>query len=119
MLRPRVKICCISSLEEASLAIAHGADALGLVSEMPSGPGVIAEDLIALIAARVPPAVASFLLTCQHDAHVIIAQQRRTILCNAASARVHLWNLGSPMFVARKLLISTSELQTLNWRLLF
>lgn len=78
MHRPRVKICCISSLEEAALAIAHGADALGLISEMPSGPGVIAEELIALIAARVPPAVASFLLTSQHDADVIIAQQRRT-----------------------------------------
>lgn len=78
MRRRRVKICCISSLEEASLAIAHGADALGLVSQMPSGPGIITEDLIALIAARVPPTVASFLLTCQQDADTIIAQQRRT-----------------------------------------
>lgn len=78
MRRRRVKICCISSLEEASLAISHGADALGLVSQMPSGPGIITEDLIALIAARVPPTVASFLLTCQQDADTIIAQQRRT-----------------------------------------
>lgn len=59
------------------MAIRHGADALGLVSEMPSGPGVIADDLIALIAARVPPAVSSFLLTCKQDADSIIAQQRR------------------------------------------
>lgn len=78
MRRRRVKICCISSLEEASLAISHGADALGLVSQMPSGPGIITEDLIALIAALVPPTVASFLLTCQQDADTIIAQQRRT-----------------------------------------
>lgn len=77
MRRPRVKICCIGSLEEAWIAIAHGADALGLVSEMPSGPGVISEDLIALIAARVPPAVSSFLLTCKQDASSIIAQQQR------------------------------------------
>jgi phosphoribosylanthranilate isomerase len=78
MRKPRVKICCIGSLEEAWMAIEHGADALGLVSEMPSGPGVISEDLIALIAASVPPAISSFLLTCKQDARSIIAQQRRT-----------------------------------------
>jgi phosphoribosylanthranilate isomerase len=59
------------------MAIRHGAHALGLVSEMPSGPGVISEDIIALIAARMPPTVSSFLLTCKQDAGSIIAQQRR------------------------------------------
>lgn len=73
---PRVKICCISSLQEARLAISYGASALGLVSEMPSGPGVIDEDLIAEIAASIPPAVASFLLTSKQDTEEIIAQQR-------------------------------------------
>ena len=43
---PRVKICCISSKNEAFLAIKHGASALGLVGNMPSGPGVINDDLI-------------------------------------------------------------------------
>jgi phosphoribosylanthranilate isomerase len=76
-LHPRVKICCIGSLTEAQLAIRHGASALGLVSEMPSGPGVISEELIAEIAARVPPAVSSFLLTSRQNAQAIIAQQRR------------------------------------------
>jgi len=76
--RPRVKICCIASLDEAWTAIRHGASALGLVSAMPSGPGVIAEDLIAEIAARVPPPIATFLLTSRQDAESIIAQQRRT-----------------------------------------
>ena len=47
--KPRVKICCISSVGEAHLAIRHGASALGLVSEMPSGPGVIEERVIAEI----------------------------------------------------------------------
>lgn len=75
--KPRVKICCISSVEEAWLAIRYGASALGLVSEMPSGPGVISEDLISEIAAIVPPAVATFLLTSKQDAQSIIAQQRR------------------------------------------
>lgn len=76
--KPRVKICCISSVAEAALAVRYGASALGLVSAMPSGPGVIAEDLIVEIAAAVPPPVATFLLTSQTDAASIIAQQRRT-----------------------------------------
>lgn len=75
--RPRVKICCIASLEEAWLAIDHGASALGLVSRMPSGPGVIPEERIAAIAAALPPGVASFLLTSLQDAPSIVAQQRR------------------------------------------
>jgi len=74
---PRVKICCIASALEAELAVSSGASALGLVSAMPSGPGPIEESLIASIAARVPPPVATFLLTCRLIAADIIAQQRR------------------------------------------
>src|SRR5262245_10590791 len=73
----RVKICCINSLDEARLAIECGASALGLVSAMPSGPGVISEELIHQIAPKVPPPIGTFLLTCQQDAAAIIAQQRR------------------------------------------
>jgi phosphoribosylanthranilate isomerase len=75
--KPRVKICCIGTIEEAWMAISHGASALGLVSDMPSGPGVIPEDLITRIAATVPPGVSSFLLTSQRDTASIIDQQRR------------------------------------------
>lgn len=75
--RPRVKICCIASIEEAWMAIDAGANAIGLVSAMPSGPGPIPEELIAEIAATVPPGVSSFLLTCLQDADAIIDQQRR------------------------------------------
>ncbi|MEW6493390.1 MAG: phosphoribosylanthranilate isomerase, partial [Cyanobacteriota bacterium] len=75
--RPRVKICCIGSVEEAKLAIRYGASALGLVSEMPSGPGMLSEGLIAQVAAMVPPMVASVLLTSKADTMGIIAQQRR------------------------------------------
>jgi phosphoribosylanthranilate isomerase len=75
--RPRLKVCCIASLEEAWLAIRHGASALGLVSAMPSGPGVIPEDRIAAIAAQVPPPVATFLLTSLQGADAIVEQQRR------------------------------------------
>lgn len=75
--KPRVKICCIASVAEARLAISYGASAVGLVSEMPSGPGPIAEEEIAQIAVTVPPPVASVLLTSKQDATEIIAQQRR------------------------------------------
>lgn len=77
MARPRVKICCIKSPAEARTALAHGADALGLVSHMPSGPGVIPEGLIAEIAASVPAGTATFLLTALTDPEAIIAQHRR------------------------------------------
>lgn len=73
---PVVKICCIASLEEAEIAVTAGASALGLVSSMPSGPGVIAEETIARIAALVPPPVATFLLTSRQQARAIIAQHR-------------------------------------------
>jgi phosphoribosylanthranilate isomerase len=76
-LRPRVKVCCIASWSEACLAIDLGASALGLVSDMPSGPGVIPDGLIAEIAAAVPPPIATFLLTCERSASEIIAHHRR------------------------------------------
>ncbi len=72
---PRVKICCIASVEEAALAVECGASALGLVSNMPSGPGVISDEQIAEIAARVPPAIGTFLLTSRQKVADIIAQQ--------------------------------------------
>ncbi len=75
--RPRVKICCIQNTTEAALAVRAGASAVGLVSAMPSGPGVIDEAAIAAIAARVPPGVATFLLTSLTNSAAIIAQQRR------------------------------------------
>jgi phosphoribosylanthranilate isomerase len=74
---PRVKICCIASREEAALAIRHGAAAIGLVGPMPSGPGVICDTLIAEIAAAVPPAIATFLLTSETEPEAIVDHVRR------------------------------------------
>jgi phosphoribosylanthranilate isomerase len=92
--RPRVKICCIQSLEEAWTAIDAGADALGLVSAMPSGPGPIAEETIAAIAREVPPSVATFLLTSLQRVEDIVLQHRRcrtsTIqLCDRLTGGTH------------------------------
>lgn len=78
MSSPRVKICCISSPQEAREAIQHGAAALGLVGRMPSGPGVISDEAIKTIAQQVPPPIATFLLTSETNAEDIIRHHRQT-----------------------------------------
>lgn len=77
-MKPRIKICCISSIEEAKTAIEAGASALGLVGRMPSGPGPIPDDLIREIAKSVPPPVATFLLTSETRTEEIIKHHKRT-----------------------------------------
>ncbi len=77
MTKPRVKICCISSPDEARIAIEHGASALGLVGHMPSGPGVISDEMISLIARDVPPPISTFLLTSETRPQDIIRHYRR------------------------------------------
>jgi phosphoribosylanthranilate isomerase len=70
-----IKICCICSLAEAQQAQAAGAAAIGLVSAMPSGPGVIDDGLIAQISAAMrAPSLRRFLLTSQTLAPGIAAQ---------------------------------------------
>ena len=58
------------------MAVHAGASAVGLVSHMPSGPGVIADTQIAEIAAKVPPAIGTFLLTSLQGVDEIVGQQR-------------------------------------------
>ncbi|MCX6138043.1 MAG: phosphoribosylanthranilate isomerase [Ignavibacteriales bacterium] len=75
----RIKICCIMSIEEAAMAITAGADALGLVGRMPSGPGVITDDTIADIVRFIPPPISSFLLTSEQSVEGIVAHHRRVV----------------------------------------
>jgi len=74
LILPRMKICCIQSLDEAWLAIKYGASAIGLVSAMPSGPGPIPEEKIREIAATIPPGVTTVLLTSRTCVADIIDQ---------------------------------------------
>jgi phosphoribosylanthranilate isomerase len=76
--RVRVKICCIADAAEAAQAVAAGADLLGLVSAMPSGPGILDEGAIARIAAGVPPGVTAVLLTAATEVDALVDQQHRT-----------------------------------------
>jgi phosphoribosylanthranilate isomerase len=77
-MRTRVKICCIASPKEAMIAIAAGADALGLVSLMPSGGNDIPDAAIAEIAALAPPPIETVLLTAETKARAISAHIRAT-----------------------------------------
>ena len=75
---PRIKICCIGSVEESKTAIQYGASAIGLVGQMPSGPGIISDELICKIAKSVPPPIGTFLLTSETLPEKIIEQHRCT-----------------------------------------
>ncbi len=76
-LHPKVKICCISSKEEAQLAIQYGATTIGLVGPMPSGPGIIDDSLIKEIASTIIPPTTTFLLTSETTAAGIIAHHHK------------------------------------------
>ena len=76
---PRIKICCISSEAEAKMAIQFGASALGLVAKMPSGPGIISDELIKTIARSIPPSIGSFMLSSEASADAIIGHHHRTL----------------------------------------
>jgi phosphoribosylanthranilate isomerase len=47
---------------------------------MPSGPGVISEELIAKIALNIPAGINTFLLTSKQNPEAVIAQQRKTLV---------------------------------------
>jgi phosphoribosylanthranilate isomerase len=74
----RIKICCISSIDEAKTAIGAGASAIGLVARMPSGPGPITDELIFKIAMTVPPPIGTFLLTSETSVDRIIRHHQLT-----------------------------------------
>jgi phosphoribosylanthranilate isomerase len=74
---PVIKVCCIASVAEARLAIAEGAAVLGLVSAMPSGPGVIDDETAAQVAAAIEPPIETFLLTSRTRAMDIAEQHAR------------------------------------------
>jgi phosphoribosylanthranilate isomerase len=77
-MKPRIKICCISSIDEAKTAIEFGAAAIGLVARMPSGPGPIPDDLIKQIVLTIPPPIGTFLLTSETSVNEIIKHHKRT-----------------------------------------
>lgn len=74
MTRIRVKICCIASVAEAEMAVAAGADLLGFVGPMPTGPGPIDLATARRIVRQAPPWAGSVLLTAAETAEGILAE---------------------------------------------
>ena len=72
-----VKVCCIQSVEEARRAIETGADALGLVAAMPSGPGPISDPLISEILNQLPEGLCTVLLTSEMGVDDILRHLER------------------------------------------
>lgn len=77
-MRTRIKICCLRSVEEARLAIAAGADAIGFIGVSPPTPRTIADARIAGIVALMPAPVETVLVTAARTADELSAQIRRT-----------------------------------------
>lgn len=73
----RIKVCCIQDSGELDLAVRYGASAVGLVSAMPSGPGVIPEGRISALIPAVPATVSAFLLTAKTEPAEVVEQGRR------------------------------------------
>ena len=76
--RTRIKICCIRSVEEAALATRMGADALGLVGPMPSGPGIVTLETAATISRHATAPVSRFLLSSETEADGLISAATQT-----------------------------------------
>ena len=73
MKKPLLKVCCISSVAEALLALEKGADFLGLVGPMPSGPGILSLEEIKAIVEAIPEDAKTIVLTSETDAEHIAA----------------------------------------------
>jgi len=73
-MRTKVKICCIANDAEAQMAASAGADLIGLVGPMPTGPGVLSLEECRPIVAAAPASVVPVLLTSA-DTGAAIADQ--------------------------------------------
>ncbi|NQV16621.1 phosphoribosylanthranilate isomerase [bacterium] len=71
-----LKVCCIASVSEAKLALEKGANYLGLVSSMPSGPGVLPLNEISIIVKALPVGTQTVLLTSKLKALEIVSQHK-------------------------------------------
>ena len=64
----KVKVCCITSVEEARTAVSYGVAAIGMVDETPTGQGRIPVEQMAEIVRSIPDSIGTFVLTSATDA---------------------------------------------------
>jgi phosphoribosylanthranilate isomerase len=69
----KTKVCCISDTAEALIAAQKGADWIGLVGPMPSGPGVLSLEQAKGIATSCRFSARPILLTSADRAEAILA----------------------------------------------
>jgi phosphoribosylanthranilate isomerase len=81
----KVKICCIQNRDDARIALDAGVDALGLVSQMPSGPGIISDEEIKSLAAYIPRSVLSILLSSETNPRKLVA---RILYCGTRAVQL-------------------------------
>jgi phosphoribosylanthranilate isomerase len=70
-MRTRVKICCMASPAEVRAAVMAGADAIGVIGPMPTGPGPVDDKTARSAVNAAPPGVVAFLLTSETQADAI------------------------------------------------
>ena len=96
------KVCCTRSVEEAEMARAAGAAAVGLVSAMPSGPGVIDDATVAAVTEAMAGRIDTFLLTAETTASAVIDQIERLgpsvvqLVAAAPSAEIEVMRAAHP-----------------------
>ncbi len=77
-MRTRVKICCMASPSEVRAAAIAGADAIGAVGPMPTGPGPVDDEAARAVIAATPPGVTPFLLTQEHTPEEVVRHVKAT-----------------------------------------
>ncbi len=77
-MRTRVKICCMASPAEVRAAVVAGADAIGAVGPMPSGPGPIDDEAARVVIDATPPGVTPVLLTQEFTIEGVVRHVRAT-----------------------------------------
>lgn len=75
-MRTRIKICCIANPGEAEMAAAAGADLIGMVGPMPTGPGVLSLRDCAEVTVLSPAWVTPVLLSSSEDCEGLVADIR-------------------------------------------
>lgn len=77
-MRTRVKICCMTSPADVRAAAVAGADCIGVVGPMPSGPGPVDDDTARAVIAAAPPGVTPILLTQETEIQGLMRHVRAT-----------------------------------------